>query len=400
VELSPPGDAFPAMEGHLRRAINTLDAHFGKGVGENFLPSDKVVVMNKVSALDAMYEVIVDGFIVGRLRFDIPKLGYTFVLSLEGARRIGSVSRQKWVSMYDGVLKYLKDGANLMVPGVQGCDSDIKIDDEVWVIDSNGKVVAAGIAKMTGAEMAKEPKGFAVKIRAVADPVSPSENLKKATWDDVVKANTNDLENIESEAVSFTKRTITRQDSLPVVVAFSGGKDSLATYLVVERARGESPPIFFMDTGIELPETIEYIEDFASSRNVKIIGQQAGDRFWDSVDTFGPPARDFRWCCKVLKLGPAATSIADEMGGENLSFMGQRKLESFQRSIEPRVTENPWVPGQTSANPSSKRKRNSIHCTIKDTTEWDVICAHHHPWQNWMHFEKLILSFIGSGSPR
>ncbi|MFW9869060.1 MAG: phosphoadenosine phosphosulfate reductase family protein [Candidatus Thorarchaeota archaeon] len=351
VELSPPGDAFPAMEGHLRRAINALDAHFGKGVGEILLPSDKVVVMNKVSALDAMYEVIVDGFIVGRLRFDIPKLDYTFILSLEGARRIGSVSRQKWVSIYDGVLKYLKDGANLMVPGVQGCDSDIKIDDEVWVIDSNGKVVAAGIAKMTGADMAKEPKGFAVKIRAVADPISPSENLRKATWDDVVKTNANDLENIESEAVSFTKRTIARQDCLPVVVAFSGGKDSLATYLIVERALGESPPIFFMDTGIELPETIEYIEDFARSRSVKIIGQQAGDRFWDSVDTFGPPARDFRWCCKVLKLGPAATSIADEMGGENLSFMGQRKLESFQRSIEPRVTENPWVPGQTSANP-------------------------------------------------
>jgi phosphoadenosine phosphosulfate reductase len=134
-------------------------------------------------------------------------------------------------------------------------------------------------------------------------------------------------------------------------VAFSGGKDSLATYLVVERSLEESPPIFFMDTGIELPETIEHIENFAESREVKIIGQRAGDRFWESVDTFGPPARDFRWCCKVLKLGPATTSIADDMGGESLSFMGQRKLESFQRSIEPRVTENPWVPGQTSANP-------------------------------------------------
>ncbi|MFW9925922.1 MAG: phosphoadenosine phosphosulfate reductase family protein [Candidatus Thorarchaeota archaeon] len=351
VELSPPGDAFPAMEGHLKRAINAIDTQFGNGVGEPLLPSDKVIVMNKVSSIDAMYEVVVDGFIVGRLRFDIPKRGYTFILSLEGARRIGAVSRQKWVSIHDGVLKYLKDGANLMVPGVQGCDSAIEIDDEVWVVDSNGKVVAAGISKMTGIEMAKAPKGFAVKIRAVADPISPSENLKKATWDDAVRANTTDLENIEAEAVSFTKKTIARQDSLPVVVAFSGGKDSLATYLIVEKALEESPPIFFMDTGIELPETIAHIESFARARDVKIIGQQSGDRFWESIDTFGPPARDFRWCCKVLKLGPAATSIADEMGGENLSFMGQRKLESFQRSIEPRVTENPWVPGQTSANP-------------------------------------------------
>jgi phosphoadenosine phosphosulfate reductase len=31
--------------------------------------------------------------------------------------------------------------------------------------------------------------------------------------------------------------------------------------------------------------------------------------------------------------------------------MGQRKLESFQRSQESRVSQNPWVPGQRSANP-------------------------------------------------
>ncbi|MHA1949773.1 MAG: phosphoadenosine phosphosulfate reductase domain-containing protein [Candidatus Thorarchaeota archaeon] len=351
VDLSPPGDAFPGMEGHLKRAINAIDAQFGKGVGAELLPTDKVAVMNKVSSLDAMYEIVVDGFIMGRLRFDIPKRGYTFLLSLEGARRIGAVSRQKWVSLHDGVLKFLKDGANLMVPGVQGCDSGISVNDEVWITDSNGMVVAAGISRMNGEEMAKEPKGFAVKIRSVADPVSPEENDKRANWDDAVQANSTDLEKIQAEAVSFVKRTISKQNDLPVVVAFSGGKDSLATYLVVEEALGESPPIFFMDTGIELPETIEHIENFTQSRGIKLIGQKAGDRFWESVDAFGPPARDFRWCCKVLKLGPAATSIADEMGGENLSFMGQRKLESFQRSIEPRVTENPWVPGQTSANP-------------------------------------------------
>jgi phosphoadenosine phosphosulfate reductase len=350
VELSPPGDPFPAMDGHLERAKKAIDTQFGEGVGSKLLPSDKTIVMNKVSSLDAMYEIIVDGYIVGRLRFEIPKRNYTLLLSLEGARRIGAVSRQKWVTLHDGVLKYLKDGANLMVPGIAGCDSGIQVDDEVWVADSNGAVVASGISRMTGEDMAKEPKGFAVKIRAVEDPTQPSVNPRTATWEDAVNSNSKDLEVIEDEAISFIKRAADKQD-FPMVVGFSGGKDSLATYLVVEKAIEFSPPIFFMDTGIELPETIEHIKEFAKSRKVSIIGQDAGDRFWESVDVFGPPARDFRWCCKVLKLGPAATSIADEMGGETLSFMGQRKLESFQRSIEPRVTENPWVPGQLSANP-------------------------------------------------
>ncbi|MFX1559383.1 MAG: phosphoadenosine phosphosulfate reductase family protein [Promethearchaeota archaeon] len=350
VELSPPGDPFPAMEGHLERAKIAIDAQFGEGVGSKILPSDKTIVMNKVSSLDAMYEIIVDGYIVGRLRFEIPKRSYTFLLSLEGARRIGGVSRQKWVTLHDGVLKYLKGGANLMVPGIVGCDSGIQVNDEVWIADSGGAVVASGISRMTGEDIAKEHKGFAVKVREVEDPLPPFENPKTATWEEAVGANSNDLVTVEDEAISFIKRTTSKQD-LPIVVGFSGGKDSLATYLLVEKAIESSPPIFFMDTGIELPETITHIREFAKSRNVPIIGQEAGDRFWESVDVFGPPARDFRWCCKVLKLGPAATSIADEMGGETLSFMGQRKLESFQRSIEPRVTENPWVPGQLSANP-------------------------------------------------
>lgn len=338
------------MDGHLHRAIAAIDDQYGKGVGSKILPSTKTIVMNKVASLDAMYEVIVDGHIIGRLRFDIPKRGYSFLLSLEGARRIGTHSRQKWVSIHDGVLKYLKNGANLMLPGVVGCDSGIAVDDDVWVINTEGQVVASGISRMSGEEMATNEKGFAVKLREVADPSPPSINHRTASWDDAVRANTDDLARITEEASSFIKRTAEKFD-LPVVVGFSGGKDSLATYLVVEEALNRSPPIFFMNTGLELPETVQFIHSFAESRGVEIIGEDAGDRFWESLSDFGPPARDFRWCCKVLKLGPAATSIAERMGGGVLAFMGQRKLESFQRSIEPRITENPWVPGQQSANP-------------------------------------------------
>ncbi len=350
VQLSPPGDPFPAMDGHLENTIFTIDAQFGRGVGEKILPPNKTIVMNKVSSLDAMYEVILDGQIIGRLRYDIPKKRYKFILSLEGGRRIGEISHQKWVTCDDGVLKFLKNGANLLVPGIIGCDSEIEVGDEVWVTDTNGVVIAVGIARMTGSEIAQSEKGFAIKIREVDDPRPPNSNNTLASWDVVVTANTHDLDKIESEAMGFVKK-ISFKNPGKIVVGFSGGKDSLATYLVVEKALEETPKLFFVDTGIELPETVEYIREFAKSRGVEIIGEEAGERFWESLATFGPPARDFRWCCKVLKLGPAATSISEKLDGETLSFMGQRKLESFKRSIEPRVSSNPWVPGQKSANP-------------------------------------------------
>ena len=364
------------MDGHLQRAIQAVDSQFGDGIGSILLPSTKTVVMNKVASLDAMYEIVVDGYTIGRLRFDIEKRGYTFLLTIEGARRIGALSKQKWVSIHDGVLKYLKEGANLMLPGVQGCDSEIQVDDEVWIIDSDGIVLGTGMARMSGAEMSKESKGFAVKIREVSDPTPPMMNTVNSTWDDAVKANLRDLLVIEKEATSFIRRVIDKNKSLPVVVGFSGGKDSLATYLLVEKAIGESPPLFFMDTGLELPETLDFIRKFAEKRHARIIGENAHNQFWESLDVFGPPARDFRWCCKILKLGPAATSIASELGSETLSFMGQRKLESFQRSIEPRITENPWVPGQISANPIQNWNALEVWLfTFKEKTDFNPLYA-------------------------
>ena len=338
------------MEGHLRSAISTIDRQFGEGVGQKVLPADKTIVINKVPSLDAMFEYVVDGYIIGRHRYDIPKRGYTFLLSLEGGRRIAEYSKQKWVSCHDGVLQYLKNGANLMLPGVAGCDSAIEVGDEVWIADSNGAAIGVGIARMSGKEMASETKGFAVKIREVDDPRPPSINRKRASWDDAVRSCSGDIDAIELEAISFIKRTVEKYH-LPVVVGFSGGKDSLVTYLLVKRALNESPPLFFMDTGLELPETVEYLNAFSDRHQATVVTKKAGEQFWTSIETFGPPARDFRWCCKVLKLGPASMAISEEIGGDTLSFMGQRKLESFQRSQEPRVTRNPWVSGQTSANP-------------------------------------------------
>ncbi len=361
------------MDGHLALAVSAIDAQFGEGVGKNVIPADRPVVMNKVSALDAMYEIIVDGFVIGRLRFEIPDRKYTFILTLEGGRRVGEVSRQKWVTCDDGVLGFLKDGANLMVPGILGCDSDIEAGDQVWVINTDGATIAVGASRMSGTDIAREERGFAVKIREVGDPIPPRHNPARSSWDDVVRANSADIERMEEEAIAFIQNTVESMEGA-IVVGFSGGKDSLAVYLLVEKALDIHPPLFFMNTGLEFPETVEYVRQFAAERNTAVIGHDAGDKFWESVRMFGPPARDFRWCCKVLKLGPAATTISEKLGTQTLSFMGQRRLESFNRSTEPPLTTNPGVPGQTTANPIQNRNALDVWLYIfKERAEFNPL---------------------------
>jgi phosphoadenosine phosphosulfate reductase len=89
--------------------------------------------------------------------------------------------------------------------------------------------------------------------------------------------------------------------------------------------------------------------------------RHAGDKFWSLVDKFGPPARDFRYCCHSLK-AQQITSIIEELAGDGqlLVFLGQRRYESFSRAQERPIYTNSYIPAQISATP------------IKDWTAFEV----------------------------
>ena len=77
----------------------------------------------------------------------------------------------------------------------------------------------------------------------------------------------------------------------------------------------------------------------------------AGNAFWEQVDAFGPPAKDFRWCCKVCKLAPLTEAIERNFPQGTVTIEGNRALESFARSEIGFVESNPFVPNQTILNP-------------------------------------------------
>jgi phosphoadenosine phosphosulfate reductase len=159
------------------------------------------------------------------------------------------------------------------------------------------------------------------------------------------------MERKVDEAVRFMRRIMSENQSLPVVVSFSGGKDSLATLLLGLRT-GVRLPILYIDTGLEFPETVRHVREVARRHGLELIVEGAPENAFDEgFKVFGPPGRDFRWCCKTNKLGPTVRAIAQHFPKGVLSFIGQRRYESESRAAKPRVWRNPWTPGQIGASP-------------------------------------------------
>ena len=356
VEITPPGDVRPAFPHDIELIKRLTDEQFGIGTGDALLPDGSIVLLNKAPSLDRMDEIIVDGSAVAGIRYDMGS-GWKLLNRMQSAMRIGKVMTKGYVICDPNVVKFIRESKNLMVPGVVDVHPDVKEEDEVIIIDSDRNVVATGLAKMSAAEMMCREKGLAVKTKWTKPEELMSSN-KKVTWDDVISANEPIIIRRRDEAVGFINNLIDK-NNIPAVVSFSGGKDSLATLLLTLDA-GRKLPVLFIDTGLEFNETVTHVHDTVARYGLELIEEKAPvGAFFNNLVHFGPPAKDFRWCCKTNKLGPTVNAILKNFPNGVLSFIGQRKYESESRHSKPRVWNNPWTPGQTGASPI--QNWNSLH---------------------------------------
>lgn len=349
MEITPPGDARPATAHDIAHAREVIDRQFGQGCGEAVLRDGHFALMNKAPALDRMDEIIVDGKVTGTMRYDIGR-GWVLLPRMSAAKAMQRVMTRGKVVADDGALKPILGGSNLLAPGVLSCSDDIAVGDELIVVDRQGRAFAAGIARMSSVEMRAGNKGMAVKVRWCEAPEDEATVRGKAGWPEVLEANRPEMERKIAEAVNFMNRAM-RERKVPAIVSFSGGKDSLATYLLSTRT-GAKLPIFYIDTGLEFPETVQHVKDIAQRHGAELIFEEAPrEAFEEGLRVFGPPGRDYRWCCKTNKLGPTVRAITKHFPSGVLSFIGQRRYESESRASKPRIWENPWTPGQVGASP-------------------------------------------------
>ena len=338
-EINSPGDIRPCMGDGVELVLSLFRETFGTDAPLR----GKMIFLNKVPGEDRTDEIVAHGAVLGIMRFDLRENRHILEIRQPGAELFNECASKNIVT-FGSMSGHLKGKS---IPGENIREITGEFEEGESLILRKGEKIGAGIALGKSSQLKEMEK--AVKIRDLDNPsgmiISPDSDR-----DMFVKANREHLKNIEGNAASDIKSFVSSK-KVPVTVSFSGGKDSLAAFGVAMKALKGGMELLFVNTGLEFPETVEYVKGFAKKNDLKIHIAEAKDAFRENVDTFGPPAKDFRWCCKVCKLGPITEMISNEFPKGTITVEGNRMLESFARSKTGFVSKNPFVPNQTTLNP-------------------------------------------------
>ncbi|MGE4300413.1 MAG: phosphoadenosine phosphosulfate reductase family protein [Victivallaceae bacterium] len=141
-------------------------------------------------------------------------------------------------------------------------------------------------------------------------------------------------------------------------VAFSGGKDSIVLFDLVQKALPHNAfKVIFADTGMEFSDTylaIDNAENFCSHQEIDFYrskSEYAPETTWN---IFGSPSTVNRWCCCVHKTAPQIILLRKILGKTKFvgfGFIGVRGDESLSRSKYDYICYGEKHKGQYSCNP-------------------------------------------------
>ena len=341
VPVTPPGDARPAFPADIALINRIYEEHFGAPL----IPEGHLVLLNKVPDHDRMEEVVVGGGIAGIIRY-LPNQRRWEPIPRSEAGMLFS-PKKRFIVVDDDAIPYIRDqGMSVLAPGLVSIDDSVCAGEEVFILAKDGSSVGVGRAKVDAEAARCMKKGSIARTRRnVVSLIVPS----RASWEEAVASNADVLDTAESSAIQFVRDVAQKNPLLAANISYSGGKDSLATLLVVTKAIGRVP-MLFADTGMEFPETYANVEEASRHYGLDLIRTDGKTQFWENFEQRGPPAVNARWCCKVCKLTPVKNLIHKQWG-ECLSFIGQRRYESAARALSNRIWRNSNVCNQLSAAP-------------------------------------------------
>ncbi len=336
VYLSPPGDV-RLCSGAGRELLREL---FVKEYGCADFLNGRIILLNKIAGLDRRDQVILDGLHIATLWFDITSESHKIDLEPAGAALLSSRAQKGIVVCNAALMKGHLKGKWLRPEQIESQPDHLNEGDNV--ILKMGKFAGVGVVRT------REDKSRSIRIKDVVKAdLQLSDRLP--TLDEAVLANEDQLKRLERTALRELEDYLSR-NRLPVNVSFSGGKDSLASLWLCRKARPRSE-VLFINTGLEFPETVAYTREFCRAHKMKLHEIESEGSFFQQVESFGPPAKDFRWCCKTNKLGPMTSFLQQHYPKGCVTIEGRRIYESFNRSTIKAVERNPYVPSQTTLSP-------------------------------------------------
>jgi len=315
IELLQPYDVRPALAADMALIIRLVRERFGN------IPVPSVLLLNKTGGVDRADLVIAHGYRFGWLTFDPVTRKFSFDLSPDALPFI---------------LKHVTKGIVDLETEIEAPTGPGRMGGKKFRLKSpvpDGTV----IVKLKNRYGTGAVKNGQVRVKELA-PVE-TRTAPNPGWAQVIEQNQYHLKNLERSAIRMIKTHI--HDRPVCNVSFSGGKDSTAV-LTLARKAGITDA-FYLDTGIEFPETVAFVR----SQGVPVI-EKAGD-FFSAVEKAGPPGKDNRWCCKLLKLRPLQIHLAEV--GPCVTIQGNRWYESWNRAALEETSQNPANPLQLNVSP-------------------------------------------------
>lgn len=191
-------------------------------------------------------------------------------------------------------------------------------------------------------------------------PEPNGEPLRFVDIPKMVKKNKAILESLVQETIKNVYNIYTEYKSKVDVfyVAFSGGKDSVVTLDIVQRALPHNAfKVLFGDTGMEFSDTydvVNRIENYCDEQNIDFQRSKSSLTPEFTWSKFGPPAQTMRWCCSVHKTAPQILLLRKIMKNSHfrgMAFTGVRGDESASRSEYDDVSLGEKIKGQYSCHP-------------------------------------------------
>ncbi|MDD4127918.1 MAG: aminotransferase class V-fold PLP-dependent enzyme, partial [Methanomicrobium sp.] len=315
VQLQKPFELRPALSADVSLIKDLLFEKYGP------VPVPKIILLNKFGGDDRAELVIMNGEKFGWLLFDPVERRHRLDIAVDGIPYIINHATKGIIDI-DTDTDYSKDQGRI---GGKRVNLKNPYPNGTYIVKYRKKY-GTGIVK-DGTIKVKELVGV--------EPLEAS----NPDWKDAIARNKNHLKNLEHNAIRTIKKHM--NDRPTANISFSGGKDSTAILHLARKAGVKNA--FFIDTGLEFPETIEFVK----SEGVDII-EKGGD-FWKAVERAGPPAKDNRWCCKLLKLNPLKVFLSDV--GPCVTIQGNRWYESWNRADLEETSQNPANPLQLNVSP-------------------------------------------------